>query len=471
MLINGDDRELALEPALIEGDTGRVWTYAQLRGAVETLAARLPRQRSLIFCFCRNDLSSVVAYLACLRGGHPVAMLDAGSSPDLKLRLVQRYSPDVILESTLAASSTAWQEPYSHEDAPTKVSLWRRIPAEVELHPQLSLLLSTSGTTGSPKFVRLSRRNVESNAESIALYLGLRPGERAISSLPLHYTYGLSVLNSHLSAGGCVVLTDDSFIRPEFWKTLSRYGCTSLAGVPYSYQILSRIGFEGFTLPTLRTMTQAGGRMDEGNIIKYDALMKARGGRLFVMYGQTEATARIAYLPPDRLPEKAGSIGVAVPGGRLSIELDGAVLAGPGQTGEIVYRGPNVMLGYAESPEDLAMGDQLRGTLFTGDLGHLDFDGLLYLTGRRNRIAKIYGLRISLDEVERRLRGRGPVAVSGTDERIVVFCESGEAPDHEVWRQELAGLYRININAFEFRKIPALPLHPSGKIDYGRLSP
>jgi len=338
------------------------------------------------------------------------------------------------------------------------------------MHPELALLLSTSGTTGSPKFVRLSRRNVEANAKSIALYLGLGPSERAITSLPLHYTYGLSVLNSHLSSGGCVVLTDDSIMRPEFWRTFSRYGCTSMAGVPYSYQILNRIGFESLDLPTLRTLTQAGGRMDEGNILKYDALMKSRGGRLFVMYGQTEATARIAYLPPERLPAKAGSIGVPVPDGNISIELDGEALNGPGRTGEIVYRGPNVMLGYAETPADLALGDQLGGTLHTGDLGHLDADGFLYLTGRCNRIAKIFGLRISLDEVEGRLRGRGPVAVSGTDERIVVFCETGDGPEHEAWRRELAGLYKINISAFEFRKVPALPLHPSGKIDYGRLS-
>jgi acyl-CoA synthetase (AMP-forming)/AMP-acid ligase II len=333
------------------------------------------------------------------------------------------------------------------------------------------LLLSTSGTTGSPKFVRLSRRNVESNAQAIAGYLGLRPSERAITSLPLHYAYGLSVLNSHLSSGGCVVLTEESLIRPEFWKTFSRWGCTSLAGVPYSFQILTRVGFERFALPSLRTMTQAGGRMDEGNVLKYGALMKGRGGRLFIMYGQTEATARIAYLPPDRLCEKAGSVGVAIPGGTLSIERDGEGAVPRGQTGELVYRGPNVMLGYAESSEDLALGDQLGGTLRTGDLGHLDADGFLYLTGRRNRISKVYGLRISLDEVEGRLRGRGAVAVSGTDGKIVVFCETGDAPAHELWRRELAGLYKVNINAFEFRSIPALPLNAAGKIDYGRLSP
>jgi acyl-CoA synthetase (AMP-forming)/AMP-acid ligase II len=176
-------------------------------------------------------------------------------------------------------------------------------------------------------------------------------------------------------------------------------------------------------------------------------------------------------VPEERLPEKTGSAGIAIPGGRLSIAREDGGEAAAGEAGEIVYRGPNVMLGYAEGPQDLAQGDALGGVLRTGDLGRLDADGFLHVTGRLRRFCKLYGLGINLDDVEGRLRARAPAAVVGNDEKIVVFCEEGDAAEHDALRRELAALYKLNWNAFEFRRVSALPLKPSGKVDYDRLKP
>ena len=179
-----------------------------------------------------------------------------------------------------------------------------------------SVLLSTSGTTGSPKLVRLAHRNIEANADSIAEYLDIDERERAIQSLPIHYSYGLSVLHSHLATGASVILTPHSIMRPEFWADAARWQATSFAGVPYSYAILQRTGLLRRAMPdTMRTLTQAGGRLAPEAIVKLHELMQERGGRLFVMYGQTEATARISYVPPEALPEKAHTIGIPIPGG------------------------------------------------------------------------------------------------------------------------------------------------------------
>lgn len=441
--------------ALIEGETGKAWSRGALDAASAALADLLPGPRSLVFVFCRNDAFSVASYLACLRKGHAAALLDADAPSGQQERLVGLYEPDAIL----ASGGGGWGGPYRRRELAGGCLLTRASPGPVRPAPALALLLSTSGTTGSPKLVRLSAANLESNARSIAAYLGLGPGERALAHLPLHYSYGLSVLNSHLAAGACVVLSRAGLMQEEFWRTLAQERCTSLAGVPYTFAMLSRLGFERRSLPALRTLTCAGGALDTASVLRYDALMKSRGGRLFVMYGQTEATARMSYLPPESLPEKAGSVGVAVPGGALCLREDG----------EVLYSGPNVSLGYASCSEDLCRGDERRGLLETGDLGRLDAQGYLTLTGRKSRFSKVFGLRISLDEVEQRARAKAPAAAAAAPDRIVVFCEGGSPAEHEALRLELAREYRVNHSAFEVRGLPALPLKPSGKVDYDRL--
>jgi acyl-CoA synthetase (AMP-forming)/AMP-acid ligase II len=265
-----------------------------------------------------------------------------------------------------------------------------------------------------------------------------------------------------------VVFAPESVVRPSFWDAFRAQACTSFAGVPYTYAMLERVGFRRFDLPSLRTATQAGGRLDPALAQELRRDLGARGARFVVMYGQTEATARIAYVPPERLADKPGSIGVAIPGGRLAVEDDDGRELPAGEVGELVYRGPNVMLGYANGWEDLARGDELGGVLRTGDLGYRDDEGFHFLTGRRSRFAKVYGLRVNLDDVEAAFAGQGAVAAVGGEERIVVFREQAAA-DADAARRDLAERFRLHPRTFEVRDVERLPLTATGKVDYEAL--
>jgi acyl-coenzyme A synthetase/AMP-(fatty) acid ligase len=437
--------------ALVDELTATSLTYGQLRDAVQTQADRLRQtSRSLAFLRCRTDTTTVVNYLAAVAAGHPLVLLDDGMPADRMADLEAIYQPRLVL----------------HPDGGVDL---RSTAPEHDLHPKLTLMLTTSGSTGSPKLVRLSQGNLLANARSIVEYLQIDDSERAIASLPFHYSYGLSVLNSHLLAGASVVLAADGIGRPSFWDAFERYRCTSFAGVPYSYAILERTGWRQRQLPSLRTMTQAGGRLEPDAKLSLATELAARGARLVVMYGQTEATARISYVPPERLREKPGAIGVPIPGGSLSVENDRGDRLPPGEEGELVYRGANVMLGYATQPSDLAAGDVMLGVLRTGDLGYSDDDGFLYATRRLARFAKAYGLRVSLDDIEARLAAGGPVAaLTGADEQISVFVETGRSS--RAVSSTLAGAFGLPSRTFDVTELEALPTTASGKIDYPALA-
>lgn len=465
--------ERAERAALIDVESGRTLSYAALDGAVGEAATLLTAPRkALIFLFCRNGLASVVLYLAALRQGHAVALLDADLEAGIKRQLLARYQPEFVWLPNGCSEPLGWTL-----DAPAGAlswldgRCWRLGGDTAVLHPELALLLPTSGSTGSPKLVRLSEAALEANAAAIAAGLGLTPADRAISSLPLFYAYGLSVLNSHLFAGASVLLTAGSALERSFWDAARVHQCTSFAGVPYTYQMLQRIGFEKLDLPSLRVLTQAGGRLDPRLVQRFHELMVARGGRFHVMYGQTEAVARIAILPSECLPEKLGSVGCAVPGGELRIDEQAAPPGAAPGVGEIVYRGPNVMWGYADSASDLARGDELRGELRTGDLGYLDSEGMLFITGRSKRMGKLFGVRVNLDDVESMVREHGPAAVIDGGDRLLVFCAFGDTDALAALQRELAARLRVHRSGLELRHIAELPLLASGKVDYRRLSP
>lgn len=429
--------------ALIDAATATPVTYGELGARVAAAAAALQARAAggIAFLCCRNDVATIVDYLAALTAAVPVVLLDARLDAAALGALIARYQPEVVLGRAV--------------DGPPAAPGPRP-------HPALALLLSTSGSTGSPRLVRLSRAAVDANAHAIAAALGLGPTEVAPTSLPLHYSYGLSVVNSHLAVGATVLVTDAGLVSDEFWRACRAHGATSLAGVPYSYQMLRRLDLGKLAPPSLRTLTQAGGRLDPALVRHFHGVATARGGRLFVMYGQTEATARISVLAPDDLPAHAGAVGRALPGGALEIDPDG----------EVIYRGPNVMMGYAEDRADLARGDELGGVLRTGDLGRLDDDGRLWITGRVKRIAKVFGLRVNLDEIEAWLRAQPGVpaaaAVAG-DDRLRVFVEGGTPETLAELRHALAAKVGAHATGFEVTGVAALPRLASGKIDYPQL--
>ena len=346
-------------PALYDAVAEEWWCYGDLDARVEAVASQLRGARKrLAFCFCGNNFASVAAYLGAIEAGNAVALLDAGLPVEFQSRLLHLYLPEIVLSCGDRVDYRELSAPGTidcYEAGPVAGSrVWKGRQAHGgPLHPDLTLLLSTSGSTGSPKFVRLTRRNVESNAESICQALNITADDRAVGNLPLHYSYGLSVINTHLMMGASLVLTDQGLMASEFWNLVRNARCTSFAGVPYSYQILHRLGLEALNVPTLHTLTQAGGKLHNKLISEFGLLMSARGGRFFVMYGQTEASPRITVLPSSALPAKLGSVGLPIPGGQVTIEVNGET-ARPNCAGELIYTGPNVMMGYAVNRGDLA---------------------------------------------------------------------------------------------------------------------
>jgi acyl-CoA synthetase (AMP-forming)/AMP-acid ligase II len=421
-----------------------------------------------VFVRAYLDLASVLRYLGAWTAKRPVALLDP-SLPDPNLaELVRRYRPAVVCGCSAAEGAPAGYRAAEHRGLGP---VWLRDSDDGPApHPDLAVLLATSGSTGDPKLVRLSRDAIVHNAHAITASLHLSPDEVAPTSLPLFYSFGMSVLNSHLAAGATVVIADGGVLSRDFWGAVDRYGATSLAGVPYHYEMLARIRWKADRHPSLRTLTQAGGRLRPELISVFHEQIRAVGGGMYVMYGQTEAGPRMTTLPASRLPEKLGSVGPPLRDARLCVVGDdGTETEKPDVTGEIVYHGPNVMLGYAESAADLARGDECGGALRTGDVGHLDDEGHLWVTGRLRRIGKVFGVRVNLDDIERMLRDRGPVAVVAGPDTVVIWCEGAD----EAARRDIAGAVaerlRLHRTGFDVRSVQKLPLLSSGKVDYRSL--
>lgn len=433
--------------ALVDADHRTALTYAELRDRVVAAAAALPGRAGpgLVLIYADNDIDTVVRLLSAWAAGHAVLLADPSLPADAREGLELAYSPDVVL-------GPGGMQRYADALLPP-------------LHDGLALVLSTSGSTGSAKGVRLARTAVLANARSIAAALRIDADHRAAATLPLHYTYGLSVLLSHLVAGATVVFTRASPVQRGYVEALEGAGVTTLAGVPYTYAVLDRAGFFDRLPTSLRRMTQAGGRMEPDVVRRISERLAHGHCELWVMYGQTEACARMTVLPPEHLETRLGAVGWAVPGGELRVEREGGA-AEPGAIGDVVFTGPNVMWGYCRTRADLALGDELNGVLRTGDLGHLDGDGCLWLSGRASRFAKLAGVRVSLDDLERMLPDLGEVAATTEADRVRLHVTCEDALVHRRALRALARRLRLHHSLFSVTVHTELPRTPRGKVDY-----
>jgi non-ribosomal peptide synthetase component E (peptide arylation enzyme)/peptidoglycan/LPS O-acetylase OafA/YrhL len=427
-------------------ESGREVSYRQLVDQADQLAATIGPDRKLVAIECSNTEDVFHAYVGLVRARHAVILTAPGGAGD-DTDLVRRFKPNLVFG-------------LHGGDAPS----FRTLNTDtIDLHPDLSVLLSTSGTTGSAKLVRLSDDNVAANAASIAEYLQLSAADRAITCLPLQYSYGLSVANSHLSVGASLLVTDRSIADPEFFELFDRLGATNFQGVPHSFQILARTAFLDQRRPGLRFFTQAGGKLDEASVTRFAEYAADNKAKFFVMYGQTEATARIAFVPPADLLANPGVIGQAIPQGTLAVELDGQPVP-DGSEGELVYRGPNVMMGYAVAREELALGRVLT-ELKTGDLAKRLPSGYFKITGRASRFLKLFGLRIGLDDVEERLRDIGvTAAATGTDAKLIIALEgNGGAERIGAFVGEK---FKLPKAVYTIVEVDVIPRNANGKVDY-----
>ena len=370
------------ENIALKDDKGNVITYKQLDEMQESFSRNI-NGRLLVFLLCTNTIECIITYVSCIMHKIPIMLIDESISDDNLRKLMNDYEPR-----------------YMYQDG----KLIEVVKKEGDdMHPELGLLLSTSGSTGASKCVRISYNNLQSNTKAIVSELGIRSNDITITSLSMNYCYGLSVINTHLWAGATVLVTKEKIISSKFWKFATDENVTTFAGVPYTYEILRKLKIlDNFHFNKL---LQAGGKLDrnlEEFLRRYSVEQVTE---LYLMYGQTEATARMSVFKVDS-DSHYGSVGKAIVGGRFEIVSDKDDKVDCGRLGEIIYYGENVSMGYACSRNDLLKGDENKGRLATGDIGYKDKNGYLYVTSRKDKMVKINGLRVDLESIESRLKER-----------------------------------------------------------------
>ena len=406
-------------------DSGRSINYGDICYFAKEFSKHLT-QRSLIFILSENKIGSLLGYIASLSNRVVPLIISAKTEEGLYTNLRDMYRPEYMWIPDELVEGLGYKVLFSAWD----YSLVKTGYPKAQLYEELSLLLPTSGSTGSPKLVRHSYRNIEANAENVRRLFQLTENEKAMAILPMHYTMGLSVIASHLLAGATLLLSGRSLLDKAFWTMLKE--ATSFTGVPFSYDILTKMRFTRMNLPNLRIITQGGGKLTPEMWNTLAQYAQDKGKKFIATYGQSECTARMAYLPAEMAMTKVCSIGIAEPGGQLSIiDSEGNETFEGDATGEMVYRGENVTLGYATCREDLIKGDENHGVMHTGDLAHRDADGCYFIIGRMKRFLKIYGLRIGLDEVENLIKSEFKIDCycKGNDEKLIVLVTDSNIQD------------------------------------------
>jgi len=441
-------------------------SYKELLDAADSIGKQI-KKRCLIFSVCRNCIESVAGYIGFLRAGAVQVLLHNTIDNVFLADLLEVYRPEYIyLPKEKAGPNIDCITTYSYG---SYTLVKTDYIVDYSLYDDLAVLLTTSGSTGSPKLVRQSYKNINSNAEAIVQYLGITSSDRPITTMPMSYSYGLSIINSHLLSGASIILTEAALMERRFWETIRGNNATTFGGVPYLYEMLKKLRFERMNLPSLKYITQAGGKLSMEASGHFADICAEKGIKFYVMYGQTEATARMSYLPWEHARSKVGSMGIAIPGGRFWLEDDnGNVIEESDTPGELVYMGDNVTLGYARSCLDLCKDDENGGSLHTGDVAKRDVDGFYFIVGRKKRFLKMFGNRVSLDEVEQLIKAAGyDCACAGTDDSLEIYVTN--LADKDQIRDYIAKRTGINQAGFSFVYIDKIPRNELGKVQYSAL--
>jgi len=406
-----------------------------------------------------RDLGTVCAYIGALRHGVVPLLIDAETNKEAILSIANSYQAELIV-----SADGIVPEGYTLSDSKLDKYIYSRAnKSSIDIHEQLCLLLPTSGSTGEAKCVRTSCDNLVQAVQSIVRYLHMDTNRVSISSLQLHYTYGLSVLNCALESRSRFVLCDHSWLEREFWASVEKNAVTDLSGVPFMFQTLRRIRLSDNVLNNLKCVNQAGGKLDPVLTEYFFDYFTQHNVEYFTMYGATEASPRISYVPVHKAKEKLGTVGIALDIGTLSTDAADGV-----SEGELIYRGPNVCLGYGYTRADLALGDNNNQTLKTGDVGFIDAEGYATIVGRKKRLIKVFGTSVNLDTVESIVHSMtGHSAVIGVDDKVLVLITDGDPKDI---KKKIFGKVTFSNSGLNVLKVPEIYLNSSGKPDYPRMS-
>ena len=427
-------------------------SYIDLAKRADEIVKHLPK-RSLFILYFEPSIDCIAVYLGALRNNHVALLVDPSLDEILKDKIINKFRIQFKFNGNKWIKTKFCNE------------------SKNGFNRDLSILLSTSGSTGSPKLIKISKNNLVVNANSIVEYLGLNKDDSAISSLPLHYSYGLSILNTHLLVGGKFYLTNLPVTNKKFWSFFKDNKITNMSGVPATWRILRKLFFDRMILPSLKFITQAGGKLSVEEVKWLAELGKISNYKVFIMYGQTEATARISYLKPDMILKKSGSIGKVIPNGKLYLKCENnTIINNSNLEGELIYKGENVMMGYASEISDLKK-RPIKKELHTGDLAYFDEDGYFWITGRKKRFIKIFGNRFSMDDIESFLYEKGfEASVIGKDDKLIIVMSNKENKSSDDLVSLLSNFYKIHFSAIEVFRIDKIPRSSSGKTEYKKLS-
>lgn len=462
MFLNLDQHELS--KIAIKDDSGYQVTYQEILDTIDAFAA-LELPRCVIFSLCENCAGSLLGYLAFENNGQVPLLLSAGLDAELRGNLAEAYRPGFYWAPERKAEELGGEKIFSAYG----YVLLKTENDPYPLNEKLSMLLTTSGSTGSPKLVRHKYGNLESNAENAALAFSWTSDEVGICDLPMNYTMGLNVINSLLFVGASVLMIKANLMDPAFWEFIKVNEGTNFCGVPFSYEVMRRVGFDKMDLPKLYTLAEGGGKLTDKMFNWIASYAKSSGKRFCATFGTSETSARMAFLDPELALEKIGSIGKAIPNGELFL-FDEVVNDDGTATGELSYRGPNVTMGYALCREDLQKGDEFCGEYHTGDIAKRDADGFYFVIGRKGRFLKLFGLRVSLDETERILKTQYPTAdfvCTGDDKRMNIFCTDPALKDEII--PFISGKTNLHNSAFRVIILEKIPRNDYGKIKFAEL--
>lgn len=458
------DRFDSKQMAIIDDSNHRV-TYGELCEFTDKMKS-LQMNRSVLFCLCENSAGALAGIIAFETIKVVPLLLNAAIEKELLTNLDSIYAPSyywVPKSSDKIPSGKIIFEQYDY-------LLIETGKPPYSVNDKLSLLMTTSGSTGSPKLVRYKYGNLEANAKNVAKVFQWTDQERCIADLPIQYTMGLNVINSHLIVGATILLIKSNLMSMNFWNFIKEQKGTNFTGVPYSYEIMMKLRFTRMDLPDLHTLAEGGGKLTDDLFIKLADYAAKTGKRFCPTFGTTETSARMAFCPPELAVEKIGSIGKAIPEGELFLldESGNEILQAEAQ-GELGYRGPNVTMGYGICREDLQKDDEWLGEYHTGDIARRDKDGFYFIVGRKKRFLKLFGLRVSLDQCERLLKTdfEGEFACVGTDKKMIIYGTNQAVIDSVP--KYLSEKLNMNILAFEARHIEEMPKNDSGKTIYAKL--
>jgi len=447
------DRDSASDARTFLATEDRALTYAQVFGAADTLFNETCG--GVVAILCGKSAETVIAYIGALRSGCVPLLLDAKAPKAAVSRTLEAYQPAYLFAPLSCELTTS--KPLKTVGASGLFE--RAAAASPEVFEDLALLLPTSGSTGDPKCVRIAARHVQACTDAVCDYLNMDQDRTAISLLPFHYSYGLSVLHNVMNVRGKLAVTDLSVLDQGFWGFIQAHAVTDLAGVPFIFDVLRRMRFPDEVSKHLICVTQAGGRLDPRITKHFLERFAGTSTSYFTMYGQTEASPRISYVPPNQGLEKLGSVGIPISCG--TVEIDGD------KEGELVYRGENVALGYAQSWNDLALGDEFSGVLRTGDLAQIDEEGFITITGRLKRFVKLNGISVNLDHVEGVLQSAGLSCLVVGQENKITICYRDT--DRETVDSKVSDNFGFHPSTLSLQEVTEFPLTGAGKPDYASL--